>query len=114
MLKNITTSVPLALERTLTALGERIRLARKRRGMTLAELSTRMFVDEKTLRRLEKGDPGVGMGVLGAALFVLGLDDLNLVAEPSADNVGMLLERERLEKKRRVRSHNTSDVDMDF
>jgi DNA-binding XRE family transcriptional regulator len=42
-------------------LGEQIQIARKRRQMTLDEMSSRMFVTRKTLFRLENGLPGVSL-----------------------------------------------------
>jgi transcriptional regulator with XRE-family HTH domain len=58
----------------LQQLGERLALARKRRGLTQAELSERMQTTPRTLYRLERGDPGVGLGVLVRVLGVLELD----------------------------------------
>lgn len=97
----------------LIQLGQRIRIARKRRRMTLQSLASRMFVDEKTLRRLEKGDPGVSLGVLLTALFCLDLEnDLDRVADLKTDDVGNVLDRQRYERIQRVRKKK--DRKMDF
>ena len=53
-------------------LGQNIRQARLARRFTMAELAMRADVSERTLMRLEKGDPGVGIGNLAAVLAALG------------------------------------------
>ena len=69
-------------QRQLTALGERLRLARLRRKLSTVLMAERMAVSRDTLNRLEKGDPNVALGTYLRALRVLGLDaDLDLVAK---------------------------------
>ncbi len=97
----------------LVQLGARIRLARKRRRMTLKRLASKMFVDEKTLRRLEKGDPGTSLGVLISALFCLRLEqDLDRVADEKTDRLGNILDRQRYDNMERVREN--FDTKLDF
>jgi transcriptional regulator with XRE-family HTH domain len=67
--------LPLPLRQKIAEVGQQIKLARKRRGMTMQEMAGRMFVTRKTIGRLESGDPGVSFGVLAAALLVLGLEN---------------------------------------
>jgi transcriptional regulator with XRE-family HTH domain len=57
----------------MTIYGERVRVARMRRRWSQAELSERMNVERRTVSRLEKGNPGVGMGVFLTALWILDL-----------------------------------------
>lgn len=65
-------------------------------------LAERAFVSRATLRRVERGDPAVGMGIYATVLFVLGFADrIAALAEPAGDAVGLALEEERL--PRRVR-----------
>jgi transcriptional regulator with XRE-family HTH domain len=65
----------------LRELGERIRFARKRRGMTISDLAVGMMSSAKTVQRLEKGDSGISLGVLMATLMCLGLEkDMDKVA----------------------------------
>ncbi|MCP4579431.1 MAG: helix-turn-helix domain-containing protein [Deltaproteobacteria bacterium] len=93
-------------------LGEHIRIARKRRAITMEEMASRMFVTRKTLSRLENGAPGVSLAIFASALWVLGLEkDLLNVALPEEDEVGTFLERRRLPK--RVRTSKTMD-ELDF
>ena len=69
-------------KRLLTGLGENIRLARKRRGLTTTQVSERADIGRSTLYMLEKGSPGVTLGNLLRVLAVLGLEnDLGRVAE---------------------------------
>lgn len=66
-------------------------------------LAERAFVSRATLRRVERGDPTVGMGIYATVLFVLGLAErIASLAAPEGDSVGLALEEERL--PRRVRS----------
>jgi transcriptional regulator with XRE-family HTH domain len=68
-------------QRAAYDLGARLRLARERRRMPAAELAERADTSRMTIHRLERGDPGVGLGVLVRVLGVLGLlDDLGAVA----------------------------------
>lgn len=104
--------LPPDLIRTLAQLGEQIRIARKRRAITMEDMAARMFVTRKTLARLEKGDPGVSMAVFASALWVLGIGkDLLDVASPERDTVGIFHERQRLPK--RVRTPDTQE-NLDF
>lgn len=56
-------------------LGDRLRLARLRRGISQQELSLRIGVSRQTLGKLESGDASIGLAVLLRALDVLGLAD---------------------------------------
>jgi transcriptional regulator with XRE-family HTH domain len=68
--------------RQLTALGERLRLARKRRGFSAVLMAERVGVSRDTFNRVEKGDPAVSLGTYLKVLRVLGLDtDLDAVAK---------------------------------
>lgn len=61
-------------------LGERIRLLRKARGLTLAQLEGMCRIHRTTLGRLERGEPGVSIGVLLTVLETLGdLADVELL-----------------------------------
>ena len=104
--------LPREIIDVISQIGERVRVARKRRAITMKEMASRMFVNRKTLARLEKGDPGVSLAVFASALWVLGLEkDLMGVALPEQDAVGIFRERKRLPT--RVRTVNRSD-DLDF
>jgi transcriptional regulator with XRE-family HTH domain len=62
-------------QKILELLGENIKLARKRRGLTTIQVSERAGVDRTTLVRIEKGDARVSLGAYFNVLRVLGLQD---------------------------------------
>lgn len=107
-------SMPPELVRTISRLGEHIRIARKRRAITMDEMASRMYVTRKTLSRLENGEPGVSVGILGLALWVLGLDqNILTIADPEQDKVGTFLDRQRLPQRVRRRIRENED-ELDF
>ncbi|MEW6490003.1 MAG: helix-turn-helix domain-containing protein [Thermodesulfobacteriota bacterium] len=70
----------------LRALGARLRQARLARNEPQHRFALRLAVSVPTLRKLEQGDPAVGLGVLAEALAVLGrLEDLSGVLAPPRD-----------------------------
>lgn len=67
--------------RYLMVMGENIRLARKRRLWTTANLAERAGISRTTLVSIEKGSPSVTMGHYAAVLFALGMsEDLSKLA----------------------------------
>ncbi len=67
--------------RQLTALGERLRLARLRRRYSAESVAKRAGIVRATLYRVEKGEPGVSIATYANVLRVLGLQsDLDLLA----------------------------------
>jgi transcriptional regulator with XRE-family HTH domain len=63
---------PVTLE-AARLLGARVREARRERRWTLKELAERVGATEVTLRKVERGDPTVGLGVAFEAAAVLGV-----------------------------------------
>jgi transcriptional regulator with XRE-family HTH domain len=89
----------------LNGLGENLALARLRRRESLRGWAQRLGVSVRTLQRLEAGDPGVGMGVYAAALWLMGRSDaLAGLADPALDRGALELDvraaRERLARRR--------------
>jgi transcriptional regulator with XRE-family HTH domain len=73
------------LLRQLEALGDRLRLARLRRRYSAQSVAGRAGTTRMTLYRVEKGDPGVSMGVYASVLRVLNLQaDLDGLARDDA------------------------------
>lgn len=92
--------LPLAVRRALRTLGSDIRDARLRRRIPVAVAAERASISRVTLNKVEKGDPGVGLGIYATVLFVLGLiDRLGAVADARSDATGLQLEEERLPKR---------------
>lgn len=88
-------------EELLKGLGDRLRLARLRRGLSAKQVAARAGMAPMTLRSLERGGSGVTMGAYLAVMQVLGLEqDLNLVAQ--ADRLGRALQDARLPRSGRA------------
>ncbi len=105
-------ALPVAMQKAILLLGQDITAARTRRRIPQRLLAQKMMVSLDTLQRLEKGDPGVSLGVVASALWALGLSErLKLLATPSHDTVGTTEELARL--PRRVR-RTTSNSPLDF
>jgi transcriptional regulator with XRE-family HTH domain len=67
-------------------------------------VAERMGIAKTTYLRVEKGDPGVGLGAYAMALFVLGFGDpLGAIIDVSRDDTGLLLDEERLPKRVRMK-----------
>ena len=94
------TALPPATLAKIEELGRRIKLARKRRGLTLHAMAKLMLVSVGSLQRLEAGIPGTSLGTLATALLTLGLEnDMDSVAAMETDMIGLAHERRRLEGK---------------
>ncbi len=81
----------------LTLLGAQVRLARKTRGMTEAELAERAGIARSTLQLIERGDPRVAIGLVfeaatlaGASLFVRETSSLAPQIERLEDRLALL------------------------
>src|SRR3954471_2401926 len=100
-------ALPAPVAKALGTLGKDIATARTRRRIPQRLFAERMMVTPQTVQRLEHGDPGVSMGVLATALWVLGLtDELMDVASPARDLVGTAEEIGR--QPRRIRAQARS------
>jgi transcriptional regulator with XRE-family HTH domain len=96
--------LPLPVKRALAKLGQDIRNARLRRRITTTIMAERCFITRPTLRKVEKGDPGVSLGIYATVMFVLGLAPrIADLADARADEVGLQLEEERLPQRIRQR-----------
>jgi len=78
-------------------------MARVRRRMPLAELAVRSGATRVTLRKLERGNLTVSLGLLVRVLGILGLEsDLDRVA--AEDELGRRLQEARMTRPRRSNS----------
>lgn len=92
--------LPCPVLRQLQQLGADIRIARKKRQLTVAMMTERIGVAHTTYLRLERGDPTVAIGTYAIALFVLGFDDtFGTLADPRSDDIGLGLEHARLPQR---------------
>ena len=95
---------------SLKKIGENLRLARKKRKMSIHDLANRIATSYQTVTRMEKGDPKVGIGIIAAALDIFGLESqLRELAAPEKDTLGLTLERERTLGRRK---DTTGDFDF--
>ena len=78
--------LPPATQATLEKLGADLAVARLRRKESLKTWANRMGVSVPTLQRLEAGDPGVGIGIVATALWLIQRDaELGNLAAPEHD-----------------------------
>jgi transcriptional regulator with XRE-family HTH domain len=93
--------------RILELLGENIKLARLRRRLSTMQVSERAGISRSTLYAVEKGQPGVSLGIYTQVLHVLGLEkDLAEVAKDDVlgqklQDAGLLVKK-RAPKRRKV------------
>ncbi len=92
-----------ATTEALQLLGARVRLARQRRRLTVAQLAQRVGASRTTIQKIEAGDPGVALGsaleaatLLGVALFHPDPDRRRLEAARVDDMLAQLPEPVRL------------------
>ncbi|AUT44634.1 helix-turn-helix domain-containing protein [Achromobacter sp. AONIH1] len=99
-------------QRLLSELGERLRLARKRRKLSSAVVAQRAGISRTTVYKVEAGAPGATLGTYVRVLAVLGLEgDLNLLA--ADDRIGRKLQDLALEpspdaRRRKVASPSSA------
>jgi hypothetical protein len=87
------TRLPPATVASLEKLGADLAVARLRRRESLRTWAKRMGTTVPTLVRLEAGDPGVGIGLVATALWLLGLDSqLAELASPELDKGALELD----------------------
>lgn len=68
-------------QRLLTELGQRLRLARLRRELSMETVAGRARISRSSLYNVESGDPGATMGTYLRVMAVLGLEkDLGKMA----------------------------------
>ncbi|HEY6145412.1 MAG TPA: helix-turn-helix transcriptional regulator [Solirubrobacterales bacterium] len=108
-MKRTRTHSPCTLE-AAALLGNRIRIGRRERRWTMEELAERVGIGVVTMRKIERGDPSVGLGLAFEAAGVTGVALFHEEALPFS------LERARVEDRlavlpRRVRK---PVVDNDF
>jgi transcriptional regulator with XRE-family HTH domain len=94
-------------KKLLAALGERLRLARLRRKLSIGITCQRADISRMTLYRVESGSPAIAVGTLLRVLSVLGLDtDLELLARD--DKLGRLLQDQELAPRRSLKQQRKS------
>lgn len=101
--------VPMPVVRALEKLGHDLSLARRRRMLTQESMAERIQTSVATLRRLEKGDPRVAIGVIAQAFLVLGeLNKISGLLDTAADEIGLSLMNEQLPQRVRNKKRTVS------
>lgn len=98
--------LPKPVQETLPLLGMLIQSARKSAKYTVAELAQRARVDRKTISRLEKGDPGVNLGLFITVLWLLDiplLQGVDIGKRQSRTQISLLLNSLAQNQAQRVR-----------
>jgi DNA-binding XRE family transcriptional regulator len=104
-------ALPLPVRTALRKLGGDIRDARLRRRIPTKIMAERASISRTTLNKVEKGDPGVSLGIYATVLFVLGLHErLAEIADAKADAVGLALEEERLPQRVRRKARSKGEI----
>ena len=104
-------SLPPAAEQALQRLGENIAIARVRRKESQRLWAKRLGVSVPTLIRLEQGDPGVSIGIVATALWMIGrLQALPELADPEKDRGALELDVREAMRRRAVRSAASADA----
>ncbi|HEV7676339.1 MAG TPA: hypothetical protein VGQ12_17540 [Candidatus Angelobacter sp.] len=92
--------LPIPVRRALRKLGHDIRDARRRRRIPVVTAAQRASISRTTLVKIEKGDPGVAIGIYATVLFVMGMvERVSELADPKSDQVGLQLEEEHLPQR---------------
>ena len=97
--------MPPVIEQALRALGENLAIARVRRRESQRTWARRLGVSVPTLIRMERGDPGVGVGIYATALWLIGkANALPELAAPDDDRGALESDVRAAMKRRAVRS----------
>ena len=87
-------------ELQLAKMSEFLRLARKRRGWRQEDVAQRLKVSVDTVKRVEKGNKGVSIGlILDLLSLYQRLEAFSDVVNPYKDEVGIGMETERSPKR---------------
>jgi transcriptional regulator with XRE-family HTH domain len=103
--------LPREVRTCLEGLGQRVKTARVRRGLSTEDFAQECGIGRRSLYRIETGEPGVALGTFLSVLWKLGLlESVQGVAHPDDDEHGKILEAAR--RPERVRSHVAQDNDF--
>ena len=97
--------LPPATSAAIEKLGADLAVARLRRKESLKTWAQRMGVSVPTLQRLESGDPGVGIGIVATALWLIQRDGaLAQLAAPELDQGAIELDIRQAQALGRARA----------
>ena len=97
--------MPPATVAAIEKLGVDLAVARLRRKESLKTWAQRMGVSVPTLQRLEAGDPGVGIGIVATALWLIQRDGaLAQLASPELDQGAIEMDIRKAQELGRARA----------
>ncbi len=101
-MKKAAYSILPGTEEILATVGERIKLARLRRGLSAELVAERAGISRASLWKVEKGEPSVAMGIYAAVLHALNNLDKDLLLIARDDELGRRLQDLNLITKKRA------------
>jgi transcriptional regulator with XRE-family HTH domain len=102
--------LPGSVSDALVELGTAVRVGRIRRRLSAQDFASRLGVTLPTLRKLERGDPGVAVATFVTAIWLIGLlERMRDLATPESDVLGNMLEVSRLPQRVRKSKHDELD-----
>lgn len=106
------TTPPYPVEQAIERFGANLRTARLRRNLTIQDVADKIGTGPRAVSGAEKGKPSTTVVVYVALLWAYDLlDEMNELADPSRDEVGLALARQR--ERARARE-GSEDLDSDF
>lgn len=107
------TQMPPSTVAALEQLGADLAVARLRRKESLKTWAQRIGISVPTLMRLEAGEPGVSLGVLATALWLIGRDAaLATLATPKEDRGALELDVRQAEALGQARVRATTQAKL--
>lgn len=106
------TAPPYLVEQAIKRLGANLRTARLRRNLTIREVAEKIGTGPRAVSDAEKGKPSTTVAVYVALLWAHDLlEKMSELADPSRDDVGLVLARGRERARAREESE---ELDSDF
>jgi transcriptional regulator with XRE-family HTH domain len=100
---------PFAIVQSIQDLGRRLRTARLRRNLSVADVASKIGTGVRAVAEAEKGSPSAGIGTYWALLWAYDLmGPEKSIADPGADAEGLALEVRR-ERAGRARTKLDND-----
>lgn len=110
--KNMLLSTPpYEVEKEIRKLGDNLRTARLRRGLTIKDVAEKIGTGVRSISDAEKGKVSASVAIYYALLWAYGLlKQTNTLAGPTTDSVGITLS----DRNKPKRAKTTKGIDNDF
>lgn len=110
-----TSTSSLKVNNQMKQLAENLIIARKRRGISISEIASRLNVTRATIYRLEGGDLGVSLGTYLEYLNQVELlDGIGIATDPSLDISVVENEVRAHRKANKKMASLPTNIDLDF